>query len=498
MPSIGRLSRSSTSLSATPNDTEPANMKRRKSSVTSLKAMTLPFRSSKRKDMEMPATHAETAHSSLLSLPTEIQIQILQYCSFDDLCALRATSREVNQFVTGPYSSVSRYWISSKLHPVHRLYPVPPAGDLWTYLTAQMHRWNVARHLAEMIAYHIQYRTLLLVQRQSSSPILSASILAALLLPGAYAGQTNYHSAMKQVRFQPVALRLRRKMTPLLFTLSHYLSSCQQNLQSSQIAFYLSGEPTTFWNGIEAPERYTAYTRDQLFSTHYCWLFLDWMFKSLLSRPSYAGAIERTMRGWTSTPLDAPSLTQVLVHGNLSAIKTLMRLKDYGERKKWARNFLRTLDPEQSLQTWASAWENLDMRPQQQQKDSALPTRAQATAILRGPGKADVLWTRGAARRLSALGIELDENELHGNSATTMRFLTDLVGFDMFHEPPPEDLREDSDSDVEERSSSEENDCQARGGDRTPRRDPDDDDDDDEEGREYIDGLIDAGNYWDV
>lgn len=247
------------------------------------------------------------------------------------------------------------------------------------------------------------------------------------------------------------------------------------------MAYSLSGESTTFWNGMEAPERFSCYNREQLFSAHYCWLFLDWIFKTILSRPSYAGSIERTVRGWTSTPLDKASLTQVLVLGNLTAVKHLLRLKDYGERKKWAKNFLRSINPELNSLSWQVTWENLDLR------QGKVPSKAQATAILRGPGIADNLWTRGAARRLLAQGIELEENELHGNVATTMRFLTDMAGFDMFHEEPPQDLHEDGGSDDEEEEA-----LQAPVEDERSFAMSDDI-------HHSIDDIIEEGdNYWDV
>lgn len=188
------------------------------------------------------------------------------------------------------------------------------------------------------------------------------------------------------------------------------------------------------------------------------------------------------MKGWTSTPLDPASLAQVLVHGNLTAVKQLLRQKDYSERKKWAKGFLRNLDPEQDAIGWSAAWEALDMR------HGDIPNKAQATAILRGPGKGDGLWTRGAEKRLGQQGIELEDNELHGNASTTMRFLIDLAGFDLFHEQPPEDMEEDEDSEIE--------DC----------GEPDGEDagfsltEEDQEVMDEILGLDNGGggNYWDV
>ena len=184
MPSLAKLSRTNT---PEPNQ---ADTKRRKSSVASLKALPLPFRNKSKDPIQVPATHTEKlSGTNLLNLPTELQLQVLRHLSFSDLCALRATSRDFNQSVTGPESAITRYWIASKLHNVHRLYPAP-SHDQWRYLSSQMRRWNTARHLADMIARHIQYKTLLYVQRHSSSEFLSSSILAALLLPSVYSDQT--------------------------------------------------------------------------------------------------------------------------------------------------------------------------------------------------------------------------------------------------------------------------------------------------------------------
>lgn len=191
MPSLARLSRTSSQATmVAPPPVEKPNMKRRKSSVPSFKNISLPFRS-RRRDSDLAAIHAEHVGNNLLSLPTELQLQVLQYLSFTDLCSLRAVSSESNRFITGPNSAIARYWIASRLHQVHRLYPAPPKNH-WQHLTSHMHRWSVARHLAEMIAYHIQYTTLLYVHNRASHNGLSVSMLSALLLPEVYTIKTKF------------------------------------------------------------------------------------------------------------------------------------------------------------------------------------------------------------------------------------------------------------------------------------------------------------------
>lgn len=187
MPSLIRPPRSNTA------EAEHPGMKRRKSSVPSLKSLPLAFRM-KRKNtstFEVQPAATEPFQASLLTLPTELQLQLAQYLSFSDLCSLRAVSRDSNQLITGPESAIARYWIMHKLHHVHRLYPAP-SHNQWQYLTSQMHRWYTARHLAEMIAYHIQYKTLLYVQRHSPSNVLSTQVLAALLLPPIHSAEKKF------------------------------------------------------------------------------------------------------------------------------------------------------------------------------------------------------------------------------------------------------------------------------------------------------------------
>lgn len=186
MAPFAKLSRSSAYVQSpfvgSQANVQPNNAtKPRKSSVSSLRVLPLSFRS-RRKEPEMPAVHVEHKDAGLLLLPIELQLQIVQHVSFSDLCSLRASHRTLNALIAGPDSAVSRYWVVSRLHHVHRLFPAP-TEDLWAFLVAQMHRWNEARHLAEMIAYHIQYKTLLYVQRQRPNHVLSLSTLAPLVLP---------------------------------------------------------------------------------------------------------------------------------------------------------------------------------------------------------------------------------------------------------------------------------------------------------------------------
>lgn len=251
---------------------------------------------------------------------------------------------------------------------------------------------------------------------------------------------SSYHSGQKHLRYKPIALRIRRRMTPLLFLVGHYLSSCEKLLLDT-----VSTNSAPDWGCVASSARFDLYTQDQLFAAHYAWLFIQWIFNQILNKPTYAGSVERVMRGWNTAPLDSNALAKTLIHGNLPAIQQLLRLKDYTERKKWALNFLASLNPEQKSQKqsdWQAVWRDADMR------DAEVPNKEQATIVLGNPTTMNDLWTKSARAALRDHGVELEGNELHGNAAATIRFLTDLAGLGIFnHENLPENLSEEGEED---------------------------------------------------
>ena len=92
-------------------------------------------------------------------------------------------------------------------------------------------------------------------------------------------------------------------MTPLLFILSAYLSRVKALVLDLASSDDLS---------VECQAHVDAHTVAMLQGTpiydlrmlHYMWLFLLWLLNALIARPTYAGTIERTVRGWNADPLD--------------------------------------------------------------------------------------------------------------------------------------------------------------------------------------------------
>lgn len=173
---VGLLRRSSTQHSG-PNETcddpqseltrtisSSASMRgSRKSSIASLK-LSFPLRNSKRKAAEANKSDASSTPSQLgfLTLPSELQIAIIDHCVWADICALRGSCKALNTLITDPGSAIARHWFSFKLDPLSRLlYPVPQEGDHWKHLLGQTRKWSVAQNLASILTNYVQYKTLL-------------------------------------------------------------------------------------------------------------------------------------------------------------------------------------------------------------------------------------------------------------------------------------------------------------------------------------------------
>lgn len=238
-------------------------------------------------------------------------------------------------------------------------------------------------------------------------------------------------------------------MTPLLFIIGHYFSSCQRILLEE---LDRTAGSATFDEEFQEKTHsvFTAYSKQNLLSTYYMWLFLSWLFNQIMNRPSYAGSVERAVRGWTAEPLDSPSLTVMLIHGNMSGVKDLLKLKTYNERRKWANAYLKTLHPDQNVR-WAEKWRSLDLVTEQQ------PTKDQVMFALIPRMHLDTVWMAGARPALTEIGLELSDLESRGSAAMTVRFLSDLAGYDLFHEdPPPAHILDEEEEENEEEQRAEE------------------------------------------
>ncbi|KAF4556304.1 Hypothetical protein D9617_1g081800 [Elsinoe fawcettii] len=383
---------------------------RRSSSLPWIKVPRLALRGAKRKqsDAILP-TNATT--SPLLDLPNELLIHIISNFEFEDLLNLRGTSRSLNSIIIAPESGIARYWARYHLEHIPKLLgQKPEEGQHWQYILRQNRRWQIASTFADVVKDYIQYKTFL------------------------------HANAQRNLRFAPVARQIRRRMIPLLFMISTYLSQAKSLVMdladsddiSVECQAHMDAMTSAMVEGIDLAD---------LKEVHYMWLFILWLLNSILSIPTYAGTLERTVRGWTADPLDRCSLAKLLVVGNLPAVQKLVKLRDYKERRRWAEGFLRGLSPDESTK-WSQRWRDLDVGL------DPVPLDIQAKKALKMDIHMHCLWMQGAEMVFEKAGGDhaLMDDERKPSATTTVRLLADLAGYDLFHAPVPHDYGSNSSS----------------------------------------------------
>ncbi|TKX24626.1 F-box domain-containing protein 2 [Elsinoe australis] len=415
----------------------------RSSSLPWMKVPRLALRGAKRKQSD-PVPVSDATRSPLLELPNELLIHVLSNLEFEDVLSLRSSNRSLNSLITDGDSDIARYWARYQLEHIPKMIgQKSEPGQHWQFILQQTRRWKMANDLADVIRDYIQYKTFL------------------------------HANAQRNLRFAPVAKQIRRRMIPLLFTVSTYLSqskSLVMNLADSddisvECQAHLDAQTIAMLDGMEIPD---------LKEVHYMWLFLLWLLNSILSVPTYAGTLERTVRGWTADPLDRCSLARLLVFGNLPAIKKLIRLRDYKERRRWAESFLKSLKPEESVK-WTKRWRELDAGL------DPVPLEPQAKKAMKMDIHMHCLWMKGAELVFEKAGGDnvLMDDEKKPSATTTVRLLADLAGYDLFHAPVPQDYGNGEDSSSNSSSST-----STREGSLNGDRDQDQDQDQDQGGGE--------------
>lgn len=264
--------------------------------------------------------------ANLLALPTEIYAEVLSHVDFAALCSFRLLCQTTRYLVSE--GDIVWTWITENVN-THALTLHPaPSPPTFVYILEQHRRSQTVAGTAFTLVEYIEHE------------ILRHTLRRANIDTDQY----------RQGLFGLVKIRLRENMMPSLFTIQAYLELKAETLLSSPSPDIQPGQPssqehapgkeTTFFLSLPAPHLHQA---------HKCFLFLTWLSNSILSRPSYAGAMERTMRGWLSDPLDAVNYRLYLLFGGIGALGKLVELSSYKHRRKAVEAWGRGLDPGQNV-----------------------------------------------------------------------------------------------------------------------------------------------------
>ncbi|RDL42125.1 putative F-box protein involved in pathogenicity [Venustampulla echinocandica] len=246
-----------------------------------------------------------TLSDLFLSLPSELQAQIIAPLPIHDVLNLRLVSKTFHTLVALNESPIARYHIAHSL-PAYtlRLYPVPePQNINLHYVCGIWHRLHVALKLSTMIS------------SQATKEIFLRT------------------TEVQRLEFEPQHQRMRQRLMPLVFTLFHFFETYRE-LHVRHLTYGgtpLRLQPYTL-NPIEC-EVMAMYDDQTLLRAHQVFPLVMSSFSRRLRPPSYAGRIERSFKGYLKDrPADEVYATIIQV-GGLRQAQRFWETKGYNIRR---------------------------------------------------------------------------------------------------------------------------------------------------------------------
>ncbi|KOS21069.1 hypothetical protein ESCO_004284 [Escovopsis weberi] len=269
-------------------------------------------------------THADTPHSLpldqlFLSLPNELQIQIISLLPLTDVLNLRLTSKSWHALITFNEAPIVRYHLEHHI-PAYalRLYPIRDAAEInFHFLCSLWHRLHVAAKLAFLMCEWITKDIFL---RQTEA---------------------------QRVAFAPQTERMRRRLIPLLFVIFHFFETYRKlSLQrlSENGGIGLSKEPFTK-NPIEV-QIMNMYDNQTLLRVHEVFPLVISSFCRRLRPPTYVGRVERSLRGYLRERPPDEVHAAILCLGGLRQVERLWEIKGYNNRRNAVDTWIASLSKE--------------------------------------------------------------------------------------------------------------------------------------------------------
>lgn len=240
-----------------------------------------------------------------LNLPNELQIQIISSLPLSDVLNLRMASRAWHTMVTFNEMPIVRYQLEHEV-PAYakRLYPMPgTTGYTLHYLCGLWHRLHVAAKLSRRMC---DWCTKEIFLKTTKEQVASFALQRE---------------------------RMYRRLIPLLFTVFHFFENYRK-LHLRYIhehGYGLERTPYTV-NPIEV-QIMNMYDDRTLLQVHQVFPLVVASFCRRLRPPSYAGLVERAVRGYLREKPADEVHTAVLCLGGLRQVLRLWEVKGYNTRR---------------------------------------------------------------------------------------------------------------------------------------------------------------------
>ncbi|KAI1622227.1 hypothetical protein EDD37DRAFT_511451 [Exophiala viscosa] len=276
---------------------------------------------------------AQRLGEAFFSLPEEIIIQVLCHLSLPDIFALRRTSRTVYSFLQANACPISRSLLQQCAYEhtpytiemndpevqaeytydyISTLYPQPLPSSSMDYLLQMLKRQN---QIDKMLAVTMQF-----VQ------------MRIYMIPG----------SPRFEDFRPYKTKLTRRMHLAAWTMYHFLEKYRDMLVHEHPKHRQQRQPVSSdqepghedRNVLSCPScaelvksLLSTYPGTELIPAYHFYDLCRQHLRSLSRAPTYAGTIERRLRGWSRKSPTDTDLAQYVIFGGIPELSKLSMLK---------------------------------------------------------------------------------------------------------------------------------------------------------------------------
>ncbi|PVI06987.1 hypothetical protein DM02DRAFT_495534, partial [Periconia macrospinosa] len=344
--------------------------------------------------------------TALIKLPRELHIQILSSLCLADLLSLRLTSRALSDLVSSCGPALVRHWVRFKMGTLHtRLYPPPRPNEAdLPYLFAMRRRHIASVRLTRELARFVLNDTL-------------------------------RHTNERQ---RQMWASVYEKMIPLVFGVGYFLEEHRRAILErdlgrirprSHIGYDICTAPAS--GSMTDTERRILRRLDpplrlQFF---YMYCFILQVLTRKLRPPTYAGSVEKVLRGWHGKPACAEDVAFVLVLGGVGQIAKLLACRSFSERRRLLHVFITRMSPHESA-SWRKHWRDVGVTSPALLDDIPCST-IRITQL-------DQIWEPLVQQGMSAERSEFTakEKQRFAEVMASRGFLNEVMGYDILRGRP--------------------------------------------------------------
>ncbi|KAF1956470.1 hypothetical protein CC80DRAFT_492039 [Byssothecium circinans] len=342
---------------------------------------------------------------AFLRLPSELLIHILSDLGIADLLSLRLTSRALNDLISSCGPALVRHWVKHKMGSLHtRLYPPPRPNEA-----------------------DLQY--LLSMRRRHIASVRLTRELAHFVL-----NDTLKHTNERQ---RQLWASVYEKMIPLVFGVGYFLEEHRRVILERDLGRIRPrshiGYDICTTGGIMGMERKILIKLDpplrlQFF---YMYCFILQVLTRKLRPPTYAGSVEKVLRGWHGKPACAEDVAFVLVLGGVGQVAKLLACPNFSDRRRLLHAFITRLSPHESV-SWRKHWRDVGVT------SPALLDDIPCSSI--GITQLDQIWEPLIVQGMKPESREFtqQDKERYREVTASRNFLNEFMGYDILRGRPPD------------------------------------------------------------